>query len=73
MRNEEKEMKLNGVLSKAEGLYGGIMHEVERILMAEPDTEKAIAGIRENFVIIASGFLEYENELAKLQALEGAF
>lgn len=59
MRNKAK---ANYVLTKTEGVFGEIMHEVEKTLMSASDTDEAI---REVIVIVARGFRDFETKLAQ--------
>lgn len=65
MRNEAVEEELSSVIHKVNSLYGGIMHEIETILLSEPSTEEAVAEIGKYLVILARAFLEYEEEITK--------
>ena len=68
MRDWEREKGLSNVLSEVDSLYGGIMHEVNRDILGIEDTDETIKAVRENLVILARGFLNYEERLAYIQA-----
>ena len=68
VKDLERKKELSKILYEADSLYDGIMHEVDRDILEIEDTDEKLKAVRENLVILARGFLNYEERLAYIQA-----